>query len=134
MKKFLFLILIVFAFSYSADAQINYTNPEKVLFEAEGNNQLFYLIGQEETSIYEKYYFFSLLKQSLSSYSSDIVRFANIEDHNMSVVVNSNQATTFTLNFLRTKVAQVRSQIATVKSSYATDQEAQQYFKSLIVK
>jgi len=52
----------------------------------------------------------------------------------MCVVVNSSLSTTFTLNFLRSKVAQVRSQIATVKSAYATDQEAQQYFKSLIVK
>ncbi len=134
MKKFIFLFLILFAFSYSAKAQINYTNPEKVFFEGHENDKLFFLIGQEETPLYEKYYFAQLLQDSFSSFTNDEVRITNIGEPALYLIARDTQISTFTLDFVRSRVAQINNQITTIKSNYSTEQQAQDYFKSLIRK
>lgn len=134
MKKLLFLFLMVVAIAYSADAQINYSNPEKVFFEGEENNKLFFLIGQEEIPIYERYYFAQTLEESLSELNIRDIRITNIRENDLYLIVRNSQASTFTLEFVRSKVGQIRSQITTIKANYATDREAQEYFKSLIRK
>lgn len=134
MKKLLFLFLIVFAVSYSAQAQINYSNPEKVFFEAHQSNKLFFLIGQEEIPLYEKYYFAQLLKDSFSSFSEEEVRITNTGDPALYLIARDTQISIFTLDFVRARVAQIRAQITSIKATYSTEAQAQEYFKSLIRK
>jgi hypothetical protein len=124
----------MFAYSYSTQAQINYSNPEKVYFEGNQNNKLYFLIDQEETPLYERYYFAQLLDESLSTFNQKEIRIHNIGQKALSLVVRDSQITTFTLDFVRSKVAQIKTQITTIKANYSTDREAQEYFKTLIRK
>lgn len=134
MKKFLFLLLIAFAVSYSANAQVNYTNPEQVLFKGQENNKLFFLIGQEDMPLYERHYFAQLLNQSLSSFERRDITFSKVGKGLMYLIVNSTLHETFTLDFVRSKVATIKNDIAIIKQNFRDDNEAQQHFKSLIIK
>ncbi|WP_338790085.1 hypothetical protein V9L05_04665 [Bernardetia sp. Wsw4-3y2] len=134
MRKLLFLLLITFAISYSANAQINYSNPEKVYFKGEKNDKLFFLIGQDDIPLYERHYFAQLLNESLSSFNPKEISFSKVGTNTMYLVVKNNLQSTFTLAFVRSKVANIKSQIVTMKQNFTNDEAAQEHFKSLIIK